>query len=119
MAVKVANKRGGILSNLGTLAQLGGMAIPGAGWLTPLGMGMKAADSLMNGADGQEAVDALGTLKDTISGWKNPASGSIAKSASKASDIAKSIGSLADKDDNDTDYERLSRKWRRSGIWQH
>lgn len=106
MAVKVANKRGGILSNLGTLAQLGGMAIPGAGWLTPLGMGMKAADSLMNGADGQEAVDALGTLKDTISGWKNPASGSIAKVAGK-------VASTARKAKNMPDYDELSKRWGR------
>ncbi len=37
------------LGNLGTLAKLGGMVIPGAGWLTPLGYGLNAADGLING----------------------------------------------------------------------
>ena len=112
MSVKyVKNRGGGILSNLGTLAQLGGMAIPGAGWLTPLGMGMKAADSLMNGAGGEEAIDALGTLKDTITGWKNPASGSIAKVAGK-------VASTAGRAKNMPDYDELSERWGRGSRWQ-
>ena len=107
MAVQyVKNRGGGILSNLGTLAQLGGMAIPGAGWLTPLGMGMKAADSLMNGASGDEAIDALGTLKDTIGGWSNPASGNIAKVANKAASTARRAQNMPD-------YDELSKRWGR------
>ncbi|MBQ4432088.1 MAG: hypothetical protein II877_11345, partial [Synergistaceae bacterium] len=42
-------KGSSLLGNLGTLAKVGGMFIPGAGWLTPLGYGMSAADGLING----------------------------------------------------------------------
>ena len=85
MAVKyIQGGGGGILGNLGDLATLGGLAIPGAGWLTALGLGMKATDGIINGRRGGGSGSTLGDLsklKDIITGesWKNPASGTVAK----------------------------------------
>ena len=61
------------LGNLGTLAELGGMVIPGAGWLTPLGLGMKAADGLINGYNtpGFQNQNNAGFL-GSLFGWGNP-----------------------------------------------
>ena len=83
MATIVAKSGGGLLGTLGGLATLGGALIPGAGWLTPLGTAMGAANGMMNGggAGGQQQqsgglLDAIGQI---LSGaWKNPASGNIA-----------------------------------------
>ena len=47
MAVIQTGGGGGILGTLGKIAGLGGMVIPGAQWLTPLGIGMGAADSVI------------------------------------------------------------------------
>lgn len=83
MAVKyVQGGGGGILSNLGDLASLGGLVIPGAGWLTALGLGMRATDNMINKrGGGSMTVDDLSKLKDIVNGagWKNPASGNVAK----------------------------------------
>ena len=46
MAVIQTGGGGGLLGMLGKAAGLGGMLIPGAQWLTPLGIGLGAADSL-------------------------------------------------------------------------
>ncbi|MBR1437866.1 MAG: hypothetical protein IJ587_04950 [Synergistaceae bacterium] len=108
MAVQYVQSSPGILSNIGDLASLAGMAIPGAQWLTVLGTGMKAADGLINGYGGNSGnsqMDALEKLKNAITGWKNPASGNIAKVANKA---ANSVTPA-------TDFEELaSRGWRLS-----
>ena len=104
MATKVVKGGPGILSNLGNLAALGGM-VTGQPWLTALGTGMKATDSLINGSgDTDSQTDALEKLKNVITGWKNPASGNIAKAAK----IANTVSPV-------TDYnELLSRGW---GAW--
>ena len=106
MAIKVLDKQPGILSNIGNLASLAGMAT-GQPWLTALGAGMKATDGLINGSSNNgynSAEDALGKLKDAITGWKNPASGNITKTAGKAADYANAIIPSAED-------EQLIRKW--------
>ena len=104
MATKVVKGGPGILSNLGNLASLGGM-VTGQPWLTALGTGMKATDGLINGSNLDTQSDALEKLKDVITGWKNPASGNIAKVARKAANTVSPA----------TDYnELLSRGW---GVW--
>lgn len=109
MAVQVLEKQPGILSNIGNLASLAG-TLTGQPWLTALGMGMSATDGLINGSGySSTAEDALGKLKEVIGGWKNPASGNIAKTASKAADFAKAITPATDYD------ELLGRGW---GIWR-
>ena len=108
MATKVVKGGPGILSNLGNLATLGGM-VTGQPWLTALGTGMKATDSLINGnGDTDSQTDALEKLKNVITGWKNPASGNITKVAGKAAKMANAVSPA-------TDYnELLSRGW---GAW--
>lgn len=104
MAIKEIKREPGILSNLGNLASLGGI-VTGQSWLTALGMGMNATDSLINGnGTSDTTADALGKLKDVIEGWKNPASGNIAKTAGKAADYANAIIPSAED-------EQLIRKW--------
>ena len=112
MAVKVLEKQPGILSNIGNLASLAG-TVTGQPWLTALGAGMKATDGLINGFGNgnnstSSAEDALSKLKDTITGWKNPASGNIAKTAGKAAEAIKAIKSPTSYD------ELLARGW---GAW--
>lgn len=111
MAVKTLERQPGILSNIGNLVSLAGMAT-GQPWLTALGAGAKFTDGMINGFGngngGNSAEDALGKLKDAITGWKNPASGNIAKVAGKAADYAKAVTPA-------TEYgELLARGW---GAW--
>ena len=109
MAVTVLERGPGILSNLGDFATLGGM-LTGQPWLTALGSGMKATDSLLygGGSSGGNSIDALGKLYEVISGWKNPASGNIAKIAKTASNAAKAVNPT-------TSYDELLRRgW---GAW--
>lgn len=70
MAVMVRPSSGGngILGTLGALASLGGMFIPGAQFLTPLGMGLGAANSLMNGNASASTIQGLGGLPEGING---------------------------------------------------
>ena len=81
MSVIYANNNGNNwLGTLGGLATLGGMVIPGAEWLSTLGMGMKAANSAMNGQTPTEKEqNALDELLKGITGnfFQNPASGSM------------------------------------------
>ena len=56
MAVTYIQGNNGMLGTLGALATLGGTVMPQARWLTPLGLGIGAANSAMNG-------DAEGSLK--------------------------------------------------------
>ena len=70
-----------ILGNIGDLAALAGMAIPGAQFLTPLGMSMKAVDRMMgNGGGGSMSDDAdmVNKLKDILGGWTKPTDNNIA-----------------------------------------
>lgn len=62
------NRGGGLLGTLGTIASLGGMFIPGAQFLTPLGMGLGAANSLMNGNASASTIQGLGGLPEGING---------------------------------------------------
>ena len=104
MATKVVKGGPGILSNLGNLAALGGM-VTGQPWLTALGTGMKATDTLINGSsDADSQTDALEKLKNVITGWKNPASGNIAKTAGTVANAARNVSPYV------TD-EELARKW--------
>ena len=92
MATKyVQSNGGGILGTLGGLATLGGMLIPGAQWLTPLGAGMSAVNSLMNGGSAESQADALAKLKEVMGEWQNPASGNIAKVASNTTRAANAV----------------------------
>lgn len=93
------NRGGGLLGTLGTIASLGGMFIPGAQFLTPLGMGMSAADGLMNGNASAANLQGLGGLKDGISGLGGLLSGGI-----NSGNIAKSEPDIS---------ELLSRGWGR------
>lgn len=69
-----------MLGTLGAVAGLGGALIPGAQWLTPLGTGLGALNSAING-DPTAAVGVLGEIaQNGLGGWMNPARGSIAKS---------------------------------------
>lgn len=110
MAVKYVNKGGGLLGTLGNLAAIGGL-IPGAQWLTPLGLGLSATDRLINGSGGGsfgDDVDALSKLKEVMNGWQNPASNNIAKSESKAA---------KDEVDKMSD-EQLARRWGGYNQWR-
>lgn len=78
MAVIQTGGGGGILGTLGNIAGLGGMVIPGAQWLTPLGIGMGAADSVIGG-NPQGALSQLvaGVASGGFNNWINPASGNL------------------------------------------
>lgn len=109
MAVTYVKGGKGILGNLGTLASLAGTAIPGAQWLTLLGTGMSAIDNMINGGGGDYTTNnPLEKLKDAMTSWQNPASGNIARTAKKASDVVKATRPP-------TNYDELaSRGW---GAW--
>ena len=113
MATKyVQSGGGGILGTLGGLATLGGLIIPGAQWLTPLGAGMSAVDSLMNGGSAESQADALAKLKEAIGTWQNPASGNIAKVVSKvANNTMNAVNAVKPVT---SDAELYSRGW---GAW--
>lgn len=85
MAVLQVGGGGGVLGTLGKIAGLGGMLIPGAGWLTPLGMGLGAADAAING-NPQGAVTQLlsGMARGQLGQWMNPAAGTLAKAQDEA-----------------------------------
>ena len=99
-------KQNGILGTLGTLASLGG-TLTGQPWLTTLGMGMRGLDGVLNGGStstGGNAQTAGGTntdwekiLSKLKEGWKNPASGNVAKSADAQAkeEIARRFGTIA------------------------
>ena len=78
MAVIQTGGGGGFLGTLGKIAGLGGMVIPGAQWLTPLGIGMGAADSVIGG-NPQGALSQLvsGVATGGFDSWFNPASGNL------------------------------------------
>ena len=79
MSVIYANNGNNFLGTLGGLATLGGMVIPGAEWLTTLGMGMNTANSAMNGQNSKE--NEQNALEKLFKGlvFQNPASGSMVK----------------------------------------
>ena len=78
MAVIQTGGGGGILGTLGKIAGLGGMVIPGAQWLTPLGIGMGAADSVIGG-NPQGALSQLvaGVASGGFDNWIKEASGNL------------------------------------------
>ena len=61
MAVIYAQGNNGLLGTLGSLATLGGKLIPGAQWLTPIGLGMEGINAAMNGSP-LGALRAMGKL---------------------------------------------------------
>lgn len=77
MSVQYVNGNNGLLGTLGTIAQMGGMFIPGAQWLTPLGLGMSTVNGAMNGI--APNIDTIGKIFNGMinAGWINPASGGI------------------------------------------
>lgn len=79
MAVIQTGGGGGFLGALGKIAGLGGMLVPGAQWLTPLGIGLGAADSVANG-NPQGALTQLfsGIASGGFDSWTNPAAGNLA-----------------------------------------
>lgn len=78
MAVIQTGGGGGFLGTLGKIAGLGGMLVPGAQWLTPLGIGLGAADSVANG-NPQGALTQLfsGIASGSFGNWANPAAGNL------------------------------------------
>ena len=78
MAVIQTGGGGGLLGMLGKAAGLGGMLIPGAQWLTPLGIGLGAADSVVSG-NPQGALSQLisGVALGGFDSWTNPAAGNL------------------------------------------
>ena len=81
MAVIQTRGGGGLLGTLGSLATIGGMFIPGAQWLTPLGMGMSTVNDLMMGnTQGAGARIADYAAKNMLGKWLNPAASTIANS---------------------------------------
>lgn len=106
MATKVVKGGPGILSNIGNLASLAGMAT-GQPWLTALGAGAKLTDGMINGFGDNGtsgAEDVLGKLKEAMDGWKNPASGNIARTAGKTASAANSVNPAMS-------YEELASRW--------
>ena len=76
-------------SPLGSLGSLG-MAVgtlTGQPWLTALGTGMTAANSIMNGNSTPESLSSFQDALKGILGWVNPAQGSIAKPAGDYSHV--------------------------------
>ena len=100
MAVTYVKEKDNTLGALGTLATLAGMAT-GAGWLTPLGMGLNAMNASMNGKDQLAQDTALDIIKGLKEGrWKNsasgnPASGNIAKVADKVKKVAGKVSNIS------------------------
>lgn len=86
MAVTVLKNNGGPLGSLGSFGMALG-TLTGQPWLTALGTGMKATDSLLNGNNGVNTnTNNIGALQEALKGlweWVNPASDNIAKSASQ------------------------------------
>lgn len=79
MAVIQTGGGGGFLGTLGKIAGLGGMLVPGAQWLTPLGIGMGAADSVVNGNPQGALTQLISGIKDgDFDSWFNPAAGNLA-----------------------------------------
>lgn len=110
MAVKVVKSGSGILGTLGSIAQIGGMFIPGMQFLTPLGMGMSAVDKLMNGGSmNGEEQDALKSALEGATGWLKPTDGNIAR---RVSDAASKARTWADRVTAQTSEEDLVRTWR-------
>lgn len=97
MAVEYVKSKDNTLGMLGTLANVGGM-VTGTPWLTSLGLGLGAMNSMVNGelpTEKQEGglSEILTALKDKINTWKNPAKDNIAKAAKTISDAAKKVAS--------------------------
>lgn len=79
MAVIQTGGGGGLLGTLGKVAGLGGMLIPGAQWLTPLGIGLGAADSVASGNPQGALTQLISGIKDgDFDSWFNPAAGNLA-----------------------------------------
>lgn len=79
MAVIQTGGGGGLLGTLGKIAGLGGMLVPGAQWLTPLGIGMGAADSVVSGNPQGALTQLISGIKDgDFDSWFNPAAGNLA-----------------------------------------
>ena len=94
MAVIQAQSGGGIGGLLGGLATIGG-ALTGQPWLTALGTGLGMMSGGGAGAGGGNGYASLGEgvkgLLDQLSGWVNPASGSMVDPAKKAKEIANKV----------------------------
>lgn len=86
MSVTVLQNNGSPLGSLGTLGMALG-TVTGQPWLTALGTGMKATDSLLNGNNNaQTTANNIGSLQEALKGlwgWVNPASDNVAKSAAQ------------------------------------
>ena len=90
--IMAPQKQNNSLGLLGTLAMFGG-TLTGNPFLTSLGTGMNAANQMING-NYSSTPQAASAFQDAIKGlwgWVNPASGNIAKSASKIKDIAEKV----------------------------
>ena len=100
MAVQYVKENNNFLGALGGLATLGGM-LTGQPWLSALGTGLGAANSIMNGNATQGDVQSLGDILKNIISWKNPASGNIAKVTNP---VVNAIGNVAGQVTNTNPY---------------
>ena len=118
MAVEYVKGKNNTLGMLGALANIAGTAT-GQPWLTVLGTGMDAMNSMVNGeVPSKEQQGGLSDLLKSMKGWSNPASNTI----DKVKKIASKVQSIANQV-QPTD-EELMRKWgayntrRYSNGWQ-
>ena len=103
MAVIQTKESNGLLSALGAIGTIGGAAF-GVPWLSALGMGA----NMMNGgttggmSSGLEnlLMPAAKDLLNKISGWTNPASGSMVDTSKAIKDIANKIMSNSQVNNN-------------------
>ena len=103
MAVIQTKESNGLLSALGAIGTIGGAAF-GVPWLSALGMGA----NMMNGgttggmSSGLEnlLMPAAKDLLNKISGWTNPASGSMVDTSKAIKDIANKVMSNSQVNNN-------------------
>lgn len=95
MAV-IQTKKSGPFGGWGGLATAVG-TLTGQPWLSAIGSGMNAVDS-MYGGDSEKSQGSLDKMLDYLkeAGWINPAAGSIAKSGSTGAQNAQFLKTLGE-----------------------
>ncbi len=98
------NKKYGILSSLADLASIAGQSMPRVKWLTALGMGIKALDTMYNGGNSSIFDRFVSPINRNTFYSNHPAKGNIARTPNKHSRELSNINpELIDKS--------LIRKW--------
>ena len=104
MAVIQTKESNGLLSALGAIGTIGGAAF-GVPWLSALGMGANMMNGGgttggMSGGLGNLLMPAAKDLLNKISGWTNPASGSMVDTSKAIKDIANKVMSNSQVNNN-------------------